>query len=273
MFYPCTMIMSMTSLLLTHHPIFHHTLSLLTHSKNILQRTNSNVAEISPHCQQKHLKTEQHTLWYTSTMDRTTTSLDYDYLFKILIIGDSGVGKSSLLLRYSDDTFIENHIPTIGVDFKIRTIVLDGKTIKVQMWDTAGQERFKAISQTFYHGAHGIFLVYDVTDSDTFYNIQKWSQDVDKYAAENVKKVLVGNKSDLHNQIVEFDAAKTYSDSLGVPFLETSAKNNSNVNQAFLTMVESIKQSEEQSLARGREETVIRPEEMHASSAGCWCVQ
>ena len=121
------------------------------------------------------------------------TTMDYDYLFKILVIGDSGVGKSSFLLRYTDDTFIENHIPTIGVDFKIRTIILGGKTIKVQMWDTAGQERFKAISQTFYHGAHGIFLVFDVTDSDSFYNIQKWISDVDRYAADGVKKVRLVN--------------------------------------------------------------------------------
>ena len=203
------------------------------------------------------------------------TALDYDYLFKILVIGDSGVGKSSLLLRYSDDTFIENHIPTIGVDFKIRTILLEGKTIKVQMWDTAGQERFKAISQTFYHGAHGIFLVYDVTNSESFYNISKWSKDVETYGTENVKKVIIGNKCDLYNKIVDFDAAKRFSDALGAPILETSAKNNSNVNQAFLTMVESIKQTVEQNVARESMGKVITlgssgQKEINTTTT-CWC--
>ena len=171
---------------------------------------------------------------------------EYDYLFKILLVGDSGVGKSSLLLRYSDHAFIQNHIPTIGVDFKIRTLIMEGKTIKVQIWDTAGQERFKAISQTFYKGAHGIFLVYDVTNSESFYNISKWNEDVDKYGTEDVKRVIIGNKSDLYNKIVDFDAGKKVSDALGVPFVETSARHNNNVNQAFLTMVEGIKQTVEE---------------------------
>ena len=202
--------------------------------------------------------------------------MDYDYLFKILVIGDSGVGKSSLLLRYSDDTFIQNHIPTIGVDFKIRTIVLEGKTIKVQMWDTAGQERFKAISQTFYHGAHGIFLVYDVMNSDSFYNISKWNKDVEKYGTEDVKKVMVGNKCDLFNKIVDFDSAKKLADAIGAPFLETSAKNSSNVSQAFLTMVEGIKQTVEQRVDReGRGKVITlggREQKEVDTAASCWCM-
>ena len=96
---------------------------------------------------------------------------EYDYVFKLVLIGDSGVGKSCLLLRFADDTYTESHISTIGVDFKIRTIQLDGKTIKLQIWDTAGQERFRTITSSYYRGAHGIIVVYDTTDSETFEHV------------------------------------------------------------------------------------------------------
>mmetsp|Transcript_44088 Transcript_44088/g.147020 ORF Transcript_44088/g.147020 Transcript_44088/m.147020 type:complete len:127 (+) Transcript_44088:66-446(+) len=96
---------------------------------------------------------------------------EYDYVFKLVLIGDSGVGKSCLLLRFADDTYTESHISTIGVDFKIRTIQLEGKTIKLQIWDTAGQERFRTITSSYYRGAHGIIVVYDTTDAETFEHV------------------------------------------------------------------------------------------------------
>ncbi|KAJ1928076.1 ras GTPase [Tieghemiomyces parasiticus] len=167
---------------------------------------------------------------------------EYDYLFKLLLIGDSGVGKSCLLLRFADDTYTESYISTIGVDFKIRTIELEGKTVKLQIWDTAGQERFRTITSSYYRGAHGIIVVYDVTDTDTFNNVKQWLQEIDRYASEGVSKLLVGNKSDLEDKkVVEYTAAKEFADQLGVPFLETSAKDSTNVEQAFLTMAKQIK--------------------------------
>ncbi|EPT05962.1 hypothetical protein FOMPIDRAFT_1044442 [Fomitopsis schrenkii] len=167
---------------------------------------------------------------------------EYDYLFKLLLIGDSGVGKSCLLLRFADDTYTESYISTIGVDFKIRTIELEGKTVKLQIWDTAGQERFRTITSSYYRGAHGIIVVYDVTDNDTFTNVKQWLQEIDRYASEGVNKLLVGNKSDLTSKkVVEYSAAKEFADQLNIPFLETSAKNATNVEQAFLTMAKQIK--------------------------------
>lgn len=172
----------------------------------------------------------------------TGLSPDYDYLFKLLLIGDSGVGKSCLLLRFADDTYTESYISTIGVDFKIRTIELEGKTVKLQIWDTAGQERFRTITSSYYRGAHGIIVVYDVTDESTFANVKQWLQEIERYACEGVNKLLVGNKADLtSSKAVDYDAAKQLADELGIPFLETSAKDATNVEQAFLTMAKQIK--------------------------------
>jgi len=167
---------------------------------------------------------------------------EYDYVFKLVLIGDSGVGKSCLLLRFADDTYTESHISTIGVDFKIRTIQLDGKTIKLQIWDTAGQERFRTITSSYYRGAHGIIVVYDTTDSETFEHVKTWLHEIDRYASENVNKLLVGNKSDLTSKRqVETESAKEFADSVTIPFLETSAKNATNVEDAFMTMAGEIK--------------------------------
>ncbi|PIK49115.1 putative ras-related protein, partial [Apostichopus japonicus] len=186
-----------------------------------------------------------------------------DYLFKLLLIGDSGVGKSCLLLRFADDTYTESYISTIGVDFKIRTIELDGKTIKLQIWDTAGQERFRTITSSYYRGAHGIIVVYDVTDQESFNNVKQWLQEIDRYASENVNKLLVGNKCDLTTKkVVDYTTAKQSETMskfvilnyhwksltvLNTPIsstshsFETSAKNATNVEQAFMTMAAEIK--------------------------------
>jgi len=125
---------------------------------------------------------------------------------------------------------------------KIRTIELDGKTIKLQIWDTAGQERFRTITSSYYRGAHGIIVVYDVTDNESFNNVKQWLHEIDRYACENVNKLLVGNKSDLTTKrVVSTEQGKEFADSLGIEFLETSAKTSTNVEQAFLTMASQIK--------------------------------
>ena len=125
---------------------------------------------------------------------------------------------------------------------KIRTIELDAKTIKLQIWDTAGQERFRTITSSYYRGAHGIIVVYDTTDLDSFNNVKQWLHEIDRYASDNVNKLLVGNKSDLTSKrSVDFELAKEYADSLGIEFVETSAKNATNVEKAFNLMASQIK--------------------------------
>lgn len=125
------------------------------------------------------------------------TSQEFDFVFKIVIVGNSSVGKSSLLMRFADDVFHETFLPTIGVDFKIRTIEQGGSIVKLQMWDTAGQEKFKTIVSAYYKGAQGILLVFDVTDPQSFVDVKNWMNEADKFSNSEVVKVLVGNKCDL----------------------------------------------------------------------------
>ncbi|GFQ05474.1 RAS-related protein rabd2c, partial [Phtheirospermum japonicum] len=165
-----------------------------------------------------------------------------DYLFKLLLIGDSGVGKSCLLLRFADDSYLESYISTIGVDFLMLQKIRTGKTIKLQIWDTAGQVRFRTITSSYYRGAHGIMVVYDVTNQERFNNIKQWLNEIDRYASENVNKLLVGNKCDLTAQkVVSTETAKAFADEIGIPFMETSSKNATNVELTFMAMSAAIK--------------------------------
>ena len=167
---------------------------------------------------------------------------EHDYFFKILLIGDSGVGKSCLLLRFADDSWTDSHISTIGVDFKIKTLNCDGKVIKLQIWDTAGQERFRTITSSYYRGAQGIILVFDCTDMESFNNVKQWLGEIDRYACENVNKLLVGNKTDLvEGRVVDTNVATEFAESMDIPYIETSAKNATGVEDAFMMMARAIK--------------------------------
>jgi len=172
----------------------------------------------------------------------TSKSANYDYLIKLLLIGDSGVGKSCLLLRFCDDSFTPSFIATIGIDFKIRTIDLDGKKIKLQIWDTAGQERFRTITTAYYRGAMGILLVYDVTDLKSFDAIRLWIRNIEQHASEGVNKILVGNKCDMNDKrVVSVEKGQELANEFGIPCIETSAKNNINVEAAFIKLATEIK--------------------------------
>lgn len=166
---------------------------------------------------------------------------DVDHIFKVLIIGDSSVGKSNILLRFSDNIFHDTFLPTIGVDFKIRNVKMGDQTIKLNIWDTAGQERFKTITSTYYKGAHGIILAYDITDRESFNNVNNWLAEVKKHAGAQVIKLLVGNKCDLESErVVSAKEAKEFADSLGISFLETSAKQRVNIDESFMTLTKQI---------------------------------
>ncbi|XP_056137563.1 ras-related protein Rab-8B-like [Lampris incognitus] len=161
----------------------------------------------------------------------------YDYLFKLLLIGDSGVGKTCLLFRFSEDAFNTTFISTIGIDFKIRTIELNGKRVKLQIWDTAGQERFRTITTAYYRGAMGIMLVYDICNDKSFENIQNWIRNIEEHASSDVEKMILGNKCDMADRRqVSKDRGEKLAIEYGVKFMETSAKTSLNVEEAFYTM-------------------------------------
>ncbi|KAF5832756.1 ras-related protein YPTC6 [Dunaliella salina] len=159
---------------------------------------------------------------------------DYDYLFKVVLIGDSGVGKSNLLSRFTRNEFCLESKSTIGVEFATRSIQVDGKTIKAQIWDTAGQERYRAITSAYYRGAVGALLVYDITKDVTFQNVERWLKELRDHADSNIVISLVGNKSDLkHLRSVSTEDAQSFCEKEGLSFIETSALDSTNVEKAF----------------------------------------
>ncbi|CAD8143252.1 unnamed protein product [Paramecium octaurelia] len=165
---------------------------------------------------------------------------DFDFLVKLLIIGDSGVGKTCLLMRYCENLFTNNHLTTIGIDFKLKTIEVGGKKVKIQIWDTAGQERFRTITQTYYKGAQGIILVYGVDDKVSFQSIENWMKQINTHAQEGVSKLLVANKSDCADRVVQTQEGQRLADQYGIPFFETSAKNGTNIYEIFNSIAKMV---------------------------------
>lgn len=164
----------------------------------------------------------------------------FDMQVKLLMIGDSGVGKTCLLLRYANDSFSPTFITTIGIDFKIKNIMLEGKRIKLQIWDTAGQERFRTITTSYFRGAQGILLVYDCTDKQTFQSIRNWVAQIDMHADVNVNKILIANKCDME-KAVSTEEGNALAKEYNIKFFEASAKLDINVEKAFLTIAKEVK--------------------------------
>ncbi|XP_031494856.1 ras-related protein RABA2a-like [Nymphaea colorata] len=166
---------------------------------------------------------------------------EYDYLFKLVLVGDSGVGKSNILSRFTRNEFSLDSKSTIGVEFATRTIQVDGKVIKAQIWDTAGQERYRAITSAYYRGAVGALLVYDITKPSTFENVGRWLKELREHADANIVIMLIGNKSDLHHlRAVSMDDGQNYAQKEVLSFLETSALDSTNVDKAFQTILSEI---------------------------------
>uniref|UniRef100_A0A914W2K1 Uncharacterized protein n=1 Tax=Plectus sambesii TaxID=2011161 RepID=A0A914W2K1_9BILA len=166
---------------------------------------------------------------------------EYDYLFKLIVVGDSGVGKSSLLSRFNDNEFSESFISTIGVDYKTKNIMVGDEHARLQLWDTAGQERFRTIVGCYYRGAHGVVVVFDVTSSESFANVRNWLYEIENHCDRPSRCcILVGNKRDHpRRQVLRSDAERLAAE-LHIPYVETSAKTGRNVDRVFVTLSQLI---------------------------------
>ncbi|EAY01285.1 small GTP-binding protein, putative [Trichomonas vaginalis G3] len=166
---------------------------------------------------------------------------DYDYLFKVIIIGDSGVGKSNILLRYTDDLFSNQFISTIGVDFRIHTIDVDDKKVKMQIWDTEGQERFLAITRSYFGYSHVALIVYDKTNKESFEKVSFWMNELDQKCDKNLLRVIVGNKADLKElEYITEEQGKNLANQYGCLFAETSAKEDIGIDEVFLLCAQTL---------------------------------
>lgn len=168
---------------------------------------------------------------------------DYDHLIKLLMLGDTAVGKSSLLMRFCEEKYEQNHVITIGVDFKMKTIMRESKKLQLQVWDTAGQERFRTITPTYYRAAMGVVLTYDITSEDTFNNVQAWMQNLMEHTSEGppTQCVLVGNKSDLEEQrVVSRERGEKLAEQYGIKLFETSAKTGEGVETAYFHLADRV---------------------------------
>ncbi|KAJ5079212.1 ras-related protein rab-11c [Anaeramoeba ignava] len=165
----------------------------------------------------------------------------YDFLYKIVLVGDSGVGKSNLLTRFCRNEFTLAGKTTVGVEFATKSVQIDGKTIKSQIWDTAGQERFLAITTAYYHGAVGALLIYDLANESTFESLDKWLEEIHEQAEKGIVIMLVGNKLDLEEKrVIPTEKGKKLAQEHNLAFIETSALDSTNVELAFQTLVSQI---------------------------------
>lgn len=193
----------------------------------------------------------------------SSSTADYDYLFKIILIGDCGVGKTQIRNRYTHGEFDSSSKSTIGVEFAFKTHEIDGKCVKGQIWDTSGEERYRAITSAYFRGSIGAMLVFDITKYNTFINLENWVLQLKQYGEPNMFVCIVGNKSDLDNRQVTTGEAAEYAKKLGYFYMETSALNGSNVSEAFEKVIESIFDAVE---ALKKEKKRITPSELPGDS-------
>jgi small GTP-binding protein len=171
-------------------------------------------------------------------------------LVKLLIIGESAVGKSCLLLRFAEDSFSETFLSTIGIDFKVRPVEIDGQKVKLQIWDTAGQEQFRTITKAYYRGAHGIMLVFDVTKRETFEQTRQWMASIRENVTDEVATILIGNKSDMPDRIISREEGEGMAKEFGVEYFETSAKSGEGVESTFIHLATGIMKNKDRIMAK-----------------------
>ena len=182
-------------------------------------------------------------------------------LYKILLLGDSTVGKTCFLLRYTDDTFLDLHMATIGLDYRLKTMILDDqKIVKVQLWDTAGQDKFRAITRNYYKGARGIILIYDVTNIKSYENIKKWINEIKEEISEKVTIVLIGNKIDNEKERkISKEQGEQLAQEYNVAFFETSAKSGVGINESVFYLVKKIVEADPEALKKGKKLKIKNP--------------
>ncbi|KAH3892506.1 ras-related protein Rab-43-like [Dreissena polymorpha] len=166
----------------------------------------------------------------------------FDFLFKIVLIGDADVGKTCVVQRFKSGTYVEKHASTIGVDFTMRTMQIDGKLVKLQIWDTAGQERFRTITQSYYRSANGVIMAYDITKRTSFDSLPRWLDDVKRYAGPSIVQILIGNKRDMENmrEVTYTDANSFAQHNHMIAHHETSAKENVNIDETFVKLAKEL---------------------------------
>jgi len=200
---------------------------------------------------------------------------NFDYMFKLLIIGNSSVGKTSFLFRYADDSFTSAFVSTVGIDFKVKTVFRQDKRVKLQIWDTAGQERYRTITTAYYRGAMGFILMYDITNEESFNSVQDWCTQIKTYSWDNAQVILVGNKCDMEDErVVSYERGKQLADQLGLEFFETSAKEKSCVDDAFFALTRDIKKRLGESGGTARPQGTVsvgHDDSEKKSSGGCDC--
>uniref|UniRef100_A0A3B3S741 small monomeric GTPase n=1 Tax=Paramormyrops kingsleyae TaxID=1676925 RepID=A0A3B3S741_9TELE len=212
--------------------------------------------------------------WFPST---DAADQNFDYMFKLLIIGNSSVGKTSFLFRYTDDSFTSAFVSTVGIDFKVKTVFRDDKRVKLQIWDTAGQERYRTITTAYYRGAMGFLLMYDITSQESFSAVRDWATQIKTYSWDNAQVILVGNKCDLEDErLIPTEESQRLANEMGFQFFEASAKDNINVTQTFERLVDIIcdKMNENlegvESLSSGNRATDMKDSPLQSQSS-CSC--
>lgn len=201
----------------------------------------------------------------------------YDVAFKVMLVGDSGVGKTCLLVRYKDGAFLSGvFISTVGIDYRNKVVNVDDTKVKLQIWDTAGQERFRSVTHAYYRDAHALLLLYDVTNKTSFDNTRAWLGEINEYAQDDVVIMLIGNKADATvERQVAYEDGERLAREYGVAFMETSAKTGTNVELAFMAVARELKyrqscQSDQQE-SRFNVKEYVRQESTKSSSSGTCC--
>ena len=207
-----------------------------------------------------------------ATTDTSAKAKKSDHNFKFVVIGDTGAGKSSVLLRFADNAFQDSYMATVAVDFRHRTVTINGESCKLQIWDTSGQERYRTITSAYYRGADAIVMVYDVTNQESIRHINDWMAEVNRYAAPDTCKLLIGNKCDLESQrVVPTATAKSFAEELNIPFIETSAKEGVNVDKAFIQLTEALVARKNGGGAKGDKSKVVKLDKDDKSSKVACC--